>query len=172
MFELNLMTGLHILAAGVFVGSNILLERVIKRLDALPPREAARLGELLGTDIVYINFGALIVLGAAGIYRIFISNMTNLFITTGFYQSSYGITFLFMIFVWITLVISSCIITFYFRPRLMVKLPFDTGRDALEPFGEKAFAASKWMIWLGRYNLVAAVVAILVSATLRYGGLW
>lgn len=170
MTELKLMAGLHMLAAGIFVGSNVLLERVIKRLDAVPPREAARLGELLGTDIVYINFIALITAGAVGIYRLASTGMIAAFAQAEFYTTGYGVAISLMILLWVTLIISSSVITFYLRPRLLVKLPFDTSRDALEQFGNSAMAANVWMTWLGRYNLTAGVLAFLIGGFLRLGG--
>ncbi len=165
----QLTSGAHLLAAGVFVGSNVLLERVVKRLDAVPPREAARLGELLGTDVVYINFTALIVLGATGIYLL--KDMTfGAFAQPAFYISGYGFARSLMIILWLTVIISSSVMTFYLRPRMLPKLPYDVTRDALKQIGERAMAANAWTTRLGRYNLAAGALSMFIGGFVQPSG--
>lgn len=171
MWDVQLALALHLLAAAVFVGCNVLLERVVHRLDAIPPREAARMGELIGTDIVFINFGALLTAFGSGLYMMWYNGMLGDALSAGFYADSYGRTLGLMMALWASLIVTSSIITFYLRPRLLVKLPFDTGRDALEPIGARAMAANEWMSRLGRYNLAAGIGAVLSGALLHYGGL-
>lgn len=168
---MQLALALHLLAAAVFVGCNVLLERVVYRLDAIPPREAARMGELIGTDIVFINFGALLTAFGSGLYMLWYNGTLGDALTFGFYSDAYGRTLGLMMALWASLIVTSSVITFYLRPRLLVKLPFNTSRDALEPIGAQAMAANEWMSRLGRYNLAAGVAAILSGALLHFGGL-
>jgi len=170
MLEMQISVGLHTLAAAVFVGVNVLLERVVKRLDAVPPREAARLGELIGTDIVYINSGALAVLVATGVLLLQSEGTLASLTQPSFYGGGYGVALGLMILLWLTLIVSSCVMTFYLRPRMLVKLPYDVTRDALVKIGDKAMSANVWMTRFGRYNLAAGVVSILIGGFLHGGG--
>ena len=171
MWDVQLALALHLLAAGTFVGCNVLLERVVHRLDAIPPREAARMGELIGTDIVFINYGALLTAFLSGLYLLWSSGTLGDVVTLAFYADAYGRTLGVMMALWASLIVTSSLITFYLRPRLLVKLPFDVKRDALEQIGARAMAANAWMSRLGRYNLGAGIVAVLSGAVLHYGGL-
>jgi uncharacterized membrane protein len=170
MLSVQIALGLHVLAGGVFVGCNVLLERVVHRLDAIPPREAARMGELIGTDIIWINFAALAIVALSGSYLMWGSGTLGQVVEPQFYLDGYGLALGLMILLWMTLVVTSLIITFWLRPRLLVKLPYDTSREALEEIGNQAMRANTAMSWLGRYNLVAGVVSILIGGFIRYGG--
>ena len=171
MWDIQLALALHLLATGIFVGCNVLLERVVLRLDAIPPREAARMGELIGTDIVFINYGALLAAFGSGIYLLWYNGTLGDALSLAFYADAYGRTLGLMMGLWASLIVTSSVITFYLRPRLLVKLPFDTSRDALEEIGARAMAANEWMSRLGRYNLAAGITAVLAGALLHYGGL-
>ena len=171
MWDLQLALALHLLAAATFVGCNVLLERVVLRLDAIPPREAARMGELIGTDIVFINYGALLTAFFSGLYMLWSNGTLGDAMTLAFYGDAYGRTLGLMMGLWASLIVTSSVITFHLRPRLLVKLPFDIKRDALEQIGAEAMAANEWMGRIGRYNLAAGIVAVLSGAVLHYGGL-
>lgn len=170
MMDFQIAVGLHVLAGGVFVGCNVLLERVVHRLDAIPPREAARMGELIGTDIIWINFGALAVVALSGLYLLWGNGMLPSVIDPEFYGDGYGTAMGLMMLLWLSVVATSLVITFYLRPRLLVKLPYDTSREALEEIGNAAMRANTAMSWLGRYNLAAGVTTILIGGFIRYGG--
>lgn len=170
MLDLQIAVGLHVLAGGVFVGCNVLLERVVHRLDAIPPREAARMGELIGTDIIWINFGALAVVALSGLYLMWVAGTLPSIADPWFYTDGYGIALGLMMLLWLSVVATSLVITFYLRPRLLVKLPFDTSREVLEDIGNTAMRANTAMSWLGRYNLAAGVTTILIGGFIRYGG--
>jgi len=170
MTDFQIALGLHVLAAGVFVGCNVLLERVVHRLDAIPPREAARLGELIGTDIIWINYGALILAALTGGYLLWGSGSLGSLLDPSFYAGGYGLAMGLMILLWATLIATSSVITFVLRPRLLVKLPYDTSRDLLESIGNDAMRANAAMSWLGRYNLAAGVATVLIGGFLDYGG--
>jgi hypothetical protein len=55
----------------------VLAERVVLRLNAIPPLEEARLGELIGIDIVVLNCGALAMAILSGQYMYVVERHTG-----------------------------------------------------------------------------------------------
>lgn len=172
MTSLSLVTSLHILAAAVFVGSNVLMARLTKRLEAIPPREAARLSGLIGGDVAIINGTALLVLGGAGFYRVDANGMWSQLFTWEFFSSGYGATLWLMIFLWLCVIFSSTFMIFWFRPRLTVKLPYNASREVVEAAGNAIQGNAAWISRLAWVNLACGVLTVLESGFLKYGGFW
>lgn len=168
-YLLQVLTGLHIVAAAVFVGSNVLVELLMRRFELIPPGEAATISAKLGGDLSILNSSALVLLGATGFGRMVASDTIDRFDEAGFWSSSYGIAIACMIGLWVTLVITAgCLL--YLRPRAVAKLPFDATRDEVTNRSEAAMRAAGWMRKIGWYNLVAGILLLLIGGFLRYGG--
>lgn len=167
---LAILTALHILGATVFVGSNVLLERLTKRSEALPQREAARLAELLGADLAVMNGTALIVLAVSGFARMWIGGTLARVVDWGFIWSPYGAALITMIILWAGVAVSATFMTFYFRPRLSVKLPYGTPREVIEERGMSAMSAASWIGYLGTFNLTVGLITLVEAGFLKYGG--
>ncbi len=169
--ELQILIGLHLVFAGVFVGSNIFLDFLLApRLDLIPPGQAARLGDKLGTDFAILNWVALGGLPLTGILYLWIFGSLGQFLDGAFYTGGYGIALVLMIAIWASLVGTATVLTFYLRPRVVVKLPYDASRQQVEGSRADAMVYANWMRYLARYNATISVVAVLIGGFLRFGG--
>lgn len=169
VYTLQLLAGLHILSAAVFVGSNSLLEALLRRLALIPPRDAATLSDRLGVDLAVVNFTALGLLGATGVARLFVSEIAGQALKLSFWTSGYGLALAPMVGIWVTL-IASALTLMWLRGRAVPKLPFDATREDVGQRAEDAMRAAALMRKLGVYNLIAGAAVILVGGFLRYGG--
>lgn len=168
---MQLLIALHLLCAAVFVGSNVFLDFLLTpSLDVIPPGQAARLGDRLGTQFAILNWVTLVGLPLTGFLLLWRLGELPAFTNIHFYMSGYGQALMAMITIWFTLIITAIILTFYLRPRVVVKLPYDASRQQVETARTDAVSYATWMRRLARYNAVVSMLAILVGGTLRYGG--
>ena len=170
MITLKLLSVLHILGTVVFVGSNVLMARLVKRLEAIPPREAARLSELLGGDMAVMNSAALVILGVTGFWRLGETDLLGDLFRWEFISSAYGAALWAMLLLWLGVLVSAGLMTLYFRPRLSIKLPYNASRQAIEDGAAGTMASAAWIGRLSTFNLVVGLVTVLVAGFLRYGG--
>lgn len=140
MLALQVLTALHILAACVFVGASVFLLRVTRRAVAIPPREAARLSELLGVDVAVIAVLGLGILGATGLLRMMVQDDVGRMFEWSFVSTSYGAALLVMIVLWALAVVATLLMLYYFRPRLHIQLPFDSSRQVVDGRGGELVA--------------------------------
>jgi len=78
---------------------------------------------------------------------------------------------LLMMVIWLSLVVTATIMTFYLRPLVVVKLPYDATRQQVEGARTDAVRYANWIKRLARYNVISSVVAIVAGGFLRFGGL-
>lgn len=170
---IQILTALHLTFAALFVGGNIFMDFILTpRLDLIPPGQAARLGEKMGNDFALFNWVCLIGLIVVGSLLIWQKDLATQMTGFEFWTSSYGFALLIKELIWTSLVITGAIMTFYLRPRVIVKLPYDASRELIESDREKTIEYADWMRRLARYNGVAAVVALVSGAFLAKGGFW
>ncbi len=170
-FELQILIGLHILLAAIFVGSNVFLDFLLTpRLDLIPPGQAARLGDKIGVDFAILNWITLGGMPLTGLLLLWRSSTIGQLVTLEFYTTGYGTALAAMMAIWLTLVISAAILTFYLRPRVLVKLPYDTTRQQVEGARKEAIRYANWMRWFARYNVISSMLAIMIGGFLRFGG--
>jgi uncharacterized membrane protein len=169
--DLQILASFHLFFAAVFVGSNIFLDYLLTpRLDLIPPGQAARLGDKLGTDFAWLNWMALVGSPLSGLLLLWrLGNLPSL-LDPNFYITGYGAALACMITLWFSLVITATILTFYLRPRVVVKLPYDASRQQVEGSRTDAMNYADWMKTLARYNVIASTVIILIGGFLRFGG--
>ena len=169
--DLQILVSIHLLFAAVFVGSNVFLDFLLTpRLDLIPPGQAARLGDKLGTDFAWLNWIALMGLPLSGLLLLWrLGNLSSLLDPT-FFIGGYGAALLTMMTIWLTLIITAAILTFYLRPRVVVKLPYDATRQQVEGSRTDAMKYADWMKTLARYNVISSMVAIVIGGFLRFGG--
>jgi hypothetical protein len=169
--ESQILIGLHILFAAVFVGSNVFLDFLLTpRLEVIPPGQAARLGDKVGVDFAILNWIALGGLPLTALLLLWRLSAIGRLITWRFYGSGYGVALLSMIIIWLSLVVSAAVLTFYLRPRVLVKLAYDTTRQQVESSRTDAMRYANWMQRLARYNVISSMLAILIGGFLRFGG--
>jgi uncharacterized membrane protein len=170
---LKVILALHMTFAVLFVGGNVFMDFLLTpRLELIPPGQAARLGEKLGTDFAIFNFvclGGIIITGPLVLWRL---GLESQMFSGAFVSSAYGAALLIKELIWTSLVITGSIMTFYLRPRVIVKLPYDASREKIEGDREKSIDYSKYLRWMARYNGIAGVVAVVMAAFLSRGGLW
>jgi uncharacterized membrane protein len=169
--ELQILVGFHILFAAVFVGSNVFLDFLLTpRLDLIPPGQAARLADKLGVDFAIMNWITLAGLPLTGVLLLWrLSRFPDL-VTAEFYKGGYGVGLTSMVAIWLTLIVTAAILTFYLRPRVLVKLPYDATRQQVEGSRTDAIRYAGWMRWFARYNVIASMVAVMIGGFLRFGG--
>jgi len=169
--ELQILIGLHVLFAGVFVGSNVFLDFLLTpRLELIPPGQAARLADRLGVDFAWLNWVALGGLPLAGLLMLWRLSTIDQLVTVKFYCSGFGVALLIMMFIWLTLAINAAIMTFYLRGKVVMKLPYDATRQQVEGARTEAIYWAGWMRWFARYNVIASMVAVVIGGSLRFGG--
>ncbi|MGA7870947.1 MAG: hypothetical protein WCA22_08610 [Candidatus Binatus sp.] len=169
--DLQIIVSMHILFAAVFVGSNVFLDFLLtRRLDLIPPGQAARLGDKLGTDFAILNWITLLGLPLSGLLQLWRLGQLSSFLDPSFFVSGYGAALLTMITIWLSLVITAAILTFYLRPRVVVKLPYDATRQQVEGSRTEAVRYANWMRRLARYNVISSMVALVIGGFLRFGG--
>ncbi len=168
---LQILVSIHLLFAAVFVGSNVFLDFLLtRRLDLIPPGQAARLGDKLGTDFAILNWITLLGLPLSGVLLLWQLGELPSLLDPAFLTGGYGAALLSMIAIWFTLIITAAILTFYLRPRVVVKLPYDATRQQVEGSRTDAVRYANWMKRLARYNVIASMVAIVIGGFLRFGG--
>ena len=171
MMTLQILAGLHVLFAGVFVGSNVFLDFLLTpRLDLIPPGQAARLGEKLGVDFAILSWISLLGLPITGLLLLWRAGGIHRLVEPRFYLTGYGSALLTMMVIWLTLVITGVFLTFYLRPRVVVKLPYDVTRQDVEGARAGAIKTVQWMRRLARYNAIVSAINIMIGGFLRYSG--
>jgi uncharacterized membrane protein len=170
---IKILTALHLTFAAFFVGGNVFMDFILTpRLELIPPGQAARLGEKMGNDFALFNWVCLIGLIVVGSLLIWQKDLASQMTEGDFWSSPYGSALAIKEFIWTTLVITGAIMTFYLRPRVIVKLPYDASREEIEDDREKTIQYADWMRYLARYNGIAATVALITGAFLAKGGFW
>lgn len=171
MIELQILVALHMLFAGVFVGSNVFLDFLLTPgLDLIPPGQAARLGEKLGVDFAWLNWACLVGLPVTGLWLLWRFGPIAQLLHLSFYLTAYGVALLIMMLIWLSLVVTAIILTWYLRPLVIVKLTYDATRQEVEDSRTQAVAAAESMRTYARYNVIVAVINILIGGFLRFGG--
>lgn len=169
--ELQGLVALHLLFAAIFVGSNVFLDFLLTPgLDLIPPGQAARLGDKLGIEFAILNWATLAGLPATGLLMLWRLGALNQLLRLRFYLGGHGLALAGMILIWLTLIATAAILTFYLRPRVLVKLPYNATRQQVEDARVAAVANADWMRWLARFNVVVSVIAVVLGGFLRFGG--
>lgn len=170
---LKILTSAHVLLAALFVGGNVFLDFILTpRLELIPPGQAARMGEKMGNDIAIFNWGCLVGLVILGGLLSWHIDIADRMFTGDFLTSGYGATLLLKEVLWATLVASGAAMTFYLRPRVIVKLPYDASRERIETDRDATITNATWMRRLARYNAIAGMIALVAGVFLSKGGLW
>lgn len=85
---------------------------------------------------------------------------------------SYGRTAFALFIVWLILMINGALITFVFRPKLTGKVAAGVSRDQADRSRDGKMFAATWIQHLTRIDLVLAVIAVLLGASLLRGGMF
>lgn len=163
---------IHIFAAATLVGSVIFNYFFLRpALNLIPPAHAVVIAQRVGTLFTYSGWTAYILLLLSGVLRLadpFIVFKPN------FYASSYGRSLGVMILSWFIAVVSSAIMTWILRPKLIKKLTVSANPTLadVEKRRTTQMAASTWLDWLQLVIVIFASLALIAGASVGFGGLF
>jgi uncharacterized membrane protein len=166
---------IHILSAGVLVGSvifNYFLLRPALRL--IPPAHAVVIAQKVGTLFTYLGWSALGLLFLSGLWRLYIGGDLDVLISRELFAYGHSRSLALMIFSWFVTVVSSSIMTFSLRPKLMKKL-LVSSNPALADVEKRRLTqmeASRWLDRLQLLNVITSTLALLAGASIVDGGLF
>lgn len=166
---------IHIFAAAVLVGFvlfNYFLLRPTLRL--IPPAHAVVVAQRVGTLFTYAGWTALGFLFLSGLLRLYYSGDLGVIFTLDLYAHGHGRSLAIMILSWFVTVVSSSIMTFILRPRLMIKLVVSSnpGLADVEKRRTTQIAASTWMDRLQLVIVIFSTLALIAGVSIMYGGLF
>lgn len=166
---------IHILAAGVLVGSvifNYFLLRPALRL--IPPAHAVVIAQRVGTLFTYTGWTALVLLFLSGLTRLYLTGDLGILISHELYVHGHGRSLALMILSWFVTIVSSSIMTFVLRPRLMRKLPVNSNPTLadVEKRRTTQMESSTWLDRLQLLNVITSLLALIAGASIVDGGLF
>lgn len=166
---------IHDFAAATLVGSvifNYFLLRPALRL--IPPAHAVVVAQRVGTVFTYTGWASLILLFLSGLLRLYYTGRLGFIFTLDLYAHAPGRSLALMIFFWFVTVLSSTIMTFTLRPKLMKKLIISANPTLADVEKRRAtqIAASAWLDRLQLSNVITAIIAMLAGVAIAYGGLF
>jgi uncharacterized membrane protein len=166
---LRIATVLHVLAAAVYVGGSVFLELVFgPSQDSIPPSQASVIGQKVGIRFAVLAWISLLIIGLSGACQLYAKGLLNPLLFT----TRVGIWTLSMIGLWVLLAINGAVMTLGIRPRLEKRLSLpvtpEIGVRRLEELG----LVSRRLDRLVRLNTALATIALIIGASLRYGGLF
>ncbi len=169
----QILTASHVVFAAFFVGGNVFMDFILTpRLELIPPGQAARLGEKMGNDFAIFNWVCLVGLLGTGLGLAYWAGFDNSLFSPSFLGTSAGFALLVKELCWSTLIVTGALMTFYLRPRVIVKLPIGASREQIDNSRTDTVRYANWMRWMARYNAVAGIAALVFGVFLSRGGLW
>lgn len=167
---------LHDLAVAVYVGGAIAMEFVLGPAQrAIPPAQAQIMGEKTADRFLWLVWISLLLILVTGVLRLWqvglIGGSTGFFVGPMSLEFAYGRTLGVMFIIWLVLVVNGALITFVLRPRLTAKLGAGVEARHADADRDRKARAATWIQHLTRVDLVLALVAVLLGASLFRGGL-
>jgi uncharacterized membrane protein len=168
---------LHDLSIATYIGGAIAMECVLGPAQrSIPPAQAQVMGQKTADRFLWLVWGSLVLIIVTGLLRLWRLNMLDadwpFFHSPLDFSHSYGRTIFMLLGIWVVLVINGALITFYFRPRLAGKFSSQTSATQVQRGQQMKIDAARWVERLTRTDLVLAVVAAFLGASLALGGVW
>ena len=166
---------IHDLATATLVGSvifNYFLLRPALRL--IPPAHAVVIAQRVGNLFTYTGWTALVLLFLSGLLRLYYTGRLWFILTLDLYAHGPGRSLALMILFWFITVVSSTIMTFALRPKLMKKLMVSSNPTLadVEKRRTTQMTASSWLDWLQLLNVITSTLALIAGVSIVYGGLF
>lgn len=166
---------LHDLSVAVYVGGAVAMEFILAPAqNAIPPAQAQIMGEKTSDRFLVLVWASLALIFITGFFRLYAKGMIggeSFFGPLLSWHYSYGRTVIVMFAIWIVLVINGSLITFVFRPVLQGKLSSASNQSQASSNQNAKIQAAVWIQHLSRADLVLAILATLLGASLLRGGL-
>jgi uncharacterized membrane protein len=171
-----IMSFIHDISVAVYVGGAIAMEFILAPAQAsIPPAQAQVMGEKTSDRFLILVWISLLLIFVSGVFRLYFRGLIGgetLLVPPLTWDYNYGRTVIALFFVWILLVINGALITFVFRPILKGKLGSGSSQNQANQNREAKMSAATWIQNLTRADLVLAVIAVLLGASLVRGGLF
>lgn len=166
---------IHDLAIATYVGGAIAMEFILGPAQrAIPPAQAQVMGEKTSERFLLIVWISLILILLTGVWRLYLKGLlggTSFFTPPLTLDFAYGRTALALFIIWIVLAVNGALITFVFRPRLTSRMTAGVSQSQAASSRDSMMSAATWIEWLTRVDLVFALLAVLLGASLVWGGL-
>jgi uncharacterized membrane protein len=166
---------IHILAASYLIGSSVYGYYLLRpALRQIPPAHSVVIAQRVGTLFTYTGWTAIALLFLSGILRVYFSGRLAFLFTLDLYAYGPGRSLALMIFSWFVSAVSSSIMTFALRPRLLRKLMVSSNPTLadVEKRRTTQIASSKWLERLQLVNLIAWTLAAIAGGSIPFGGLF
>ncbi len=171
----KLLVVAHIGAMGLYVVGGLWIKLSLTRAQqAIPPAQAAIVGQRIGFDFTIVSWATFIAVGATGYWLLGKDGLADpasphtLFVSGDLLDSGYGWKLLLMIAFWYGLVINGLFLTFFFRPRLTRKLDPTDPPEALERLQRAMAFAVRGIDILAWVNLLLAIGAFLAGFAISF----
>lgn len=165
---------LHDLAFAVYVGGAIAMEFILNPAQAtIPPAQAQIMGQKTSDRFLLLVWISLALLLVTGFVRLHLRGFIGWDPAWNWALSwdyAYGRTMYLMLIIWVLLVINGALITFWLRPTLTRKLAPGSGQAQVTADRNAKLQAATWIQHLTRADLVLALIAMLLGASLIRGG--
>lgn len=167
---------IHDVSVAVYVGGAIAMEFILAPAQAaIPPAQAQVMGEKTSDRFLILVWASLALIFVTGVLRLYYRGLIGgdtWLVPPLTWDYSYGRTVLALLVVWLILVINGGLITLVFRPTLKGKLGSGSTQNLATQNMDAKMRAATWIQNLSRIDLVLAIVAVLLGASLLRGGLF
>lgn len=166
---------IHDVTAGFLLGSAIYSYYLLRpALRLIPPAHSVVIAQRVGTLFTYTGWTALVLVFLSGLLRLYFTGRLGLLFTLDLYAHGPGRSLALMIFFWFLSVVSSSIMTFVLRPKLIKKLGVSSNPTLADVEKRRSvqIAASEWLERLQLINLIGWSLAVIAGASIPFGGLF
>jgi uncharacterized membrane protein len=159
---------LHVFAAIALVGSLIFNTLILMpALKRIPPAHSAVISEKIGSALMWVGLGSLILLGLTGFTILWTYGIIGRLLSLDWWTTAYGWRMGLMIAGWFALLCTGTLSAVWYRTVLTKKLPYTAGLRELEERRAAQQRVSDWQDRLAYFNLSLGVLAVLGGALLR-----
>jgi len=164
-----LLAAVHDLSVAVYVGGAVAMEFILGPAQKMiPPAQAQIMGQKSADRFLVLVWVSLLLILVSGLLRMYYNGV---FSGPPVLSYSYGRTLSGLLAIWLVLAVNGGLITFVFRPRLSGKLGAGTTTSQADQDRGAKMQAATWIEYLTRADLVLAIVAVGLGASLLRGGL-
>lgn len=159
---------LHVFAAIALVGSltfNTLI--LMPNLKRIPPAHSTVISEKIGSALMWVGLGSLILLGLSGLAILWSYGMIAQLASPAWWTTPYGWRMGLMVGGWLALLCSGTLSAVWYRTVLTRKLPYAAGLRDLEERRAAQERVAAWQDRLAYINLSFGVLAVLGGTLLR-----
>ncbi len=168
LLERIFLAFLHDVAIATYIGGAVAMEFVLNPAQrTIPPAQAQVMGQKSADRFLWLVWGSLVFIIVTGLLRVWRSGRFDDFFDWGI---GYGRTLSAMLLIFILLVINGLLITFVLRPRLAGKMQAGVTAQRVAARQDTQMQAARYVEILTRVDIVLALIAAFLGASLKLGG--